>query len=336
MDLQGTETFLLGAGFSNAVHDAMPLTNDLGALVAEQLRLAGHNPSLLEDLFGGDFEAWLTHLSDGRPWLAPADVLRDRALFLEASRVIAALLTEAQLRTEYPPDWLRRLVTYWHQHQSVVLTLNYDNLVEEAIQELRFDSGGGPMHFSSTYGVPITNVRLRRAGTFGSGEAATLRFLKLHGSINWYYSGSDAPHGETIYYGDLPRGWEANGVPVVANRDTDLLVDRVPYIVPPTGFKSTFFNNETLRAQWAVGHKLCLEAGNMVVLGYSLPPSDLMMRTFLHEVTDGRSIALVNRDGAVGERFGRLLPGTRVDGETFVGDGQIQAFAERLPVTPTD
>jgi hypothetical protein len=66
-------------------------------------------------------------------------------------------------------------------------------------------------------------------------DIETLRLLKVHGSINWYYSGSDSPHGETVYEGGLTYGWDAEYVHVAGDRGLDLLVDKVPFVVPPTG-----------------------------------------------------------------------------------------------------
>ena len=32
--------------------------------------------------------------------------------------------------SDEPPDWLSRLVRYWHNERATVITLNYDTLVE--------------------------------------------------------------------------------------------------------------------------------------------------------------------------------------------------------------
>lgn len=329
------DAFLLGAGFSHAVNDEMPLTRELGLEVANELVRRGHDITLLSGLYRNDFEAWLTHLAEGRPWTSEADSLRDRAMFLDASLLVAQVIEDAQRRRAIDrPRWLSHLVTWWHQNESVVLTLNYDTIIEETVQALLLPSGGaGPVHYSSIYAVPISSSRLRRGGISEVDDQETLRLLKLHGSINWYYSGSDSPHGETVYEGGLTRGWDSKRIWAVGDRDLDLLVDKVPYVVPPTGTKSSFFNNETIRAQWSVANQFCWPC-RMVVMGYSLPEADHLMRLFIEQSVRDRALTLVDSDPNIGEHFRKLLPGFDVD-ETWVGTSDtIQRFVEGLSLIP--
>lgn len=335
MGLNGSDAFLLGAGCSHAVSESMPLTNQLGAEVAVQLARYGHDVSILTNQFGGDFEAWMTYLAEGRPWVSEADNLRDRALFLDASHSIADILERSLDRSERPA-WLSSLVQYWHQSESVVLILNYDTLIEEAFQSLApRDTHEQLIHYSSVYAIPITSAKLRRAGVLGGGDPRTMRLLKLHGSINWYYSGSTSTRGETIYEGGLTRGWGAKRTELVGDRDLNLLVDKVPYIVPPTGMKSTFFNNETIRAQWSVGQRFCRGLGSIVIIGYSLPESDRLMRTFLEESMTFRRIILVNSDPKITEHFERLLPTFEIDDRWVEGSsspGVVASYVAQLAI----
>src|ERR1700722_15905000 len=89
---QGNDAFLLGAGFSHAVSEVMPLTNALGLEIASRLTRQGHNTTLLQGLYGNNFEAWLTQLAEGRPWASEADNLRERAMFLDASSQVAEII----------------------------------------------------------------------------------------------------------------------------------------------------------------------------------------------------------------------------------------------------
>lgn len=336
--LMDSDVYLLGAGFSKAVSDEMPNTKQLGKAIAERLAQSGHDVSTLAVLFDYDFEAWLSYLAEERPWATPSDNLRNRALFLDASRLIAVQLHWDQSRISgQDRPWLNRLVRYWHRQQSVALTLNYDTLIEEAVQASLTQSSGERVHFPSIYVVPITNPMLRQAGTFGGKDPDTMRFLKLHGSTNWYYSGSDTPHGETIYYGGLTHGWDASRPEVVGDQSLDPLEDKVPYIVPPTGTKSTFFNNETIRAQWAVAERFARGQGRLVVIGYSLPESDRMMRTFLAEGLGHRPLVLVNSDPGIVHHFRKLLPHQVIEDETWVGRADVvQEFVAALPEAPED
>ena len=242
-------------------------------------------------------------LAEGRPWASEADNLRDRAMFLDASSLVGEFIRVAQRQMGQRADWLPRLVTFWHQNRSVVLILNYDTLVEQTVQDLHLRDHGELVHYTSAYAVPVTSANLRRSGVFGADpDIDTLRFLKLHSSINWYYSGSDSPHGETVYERGLTYGWDSEYIPVVGDRGLDLLV-------PPTGTKSSFFNNETIRTQWSVASEF-LRPCQLVVMGYSLPEADHLMRLFLDQTVVG-NITLVNCDPDIRARFRRLLPDPR-------------------------
>jgi hypothetical protein len=332
---QGREAFLLGAGFSCALSEAMPDTKALGRGVASRLTHAGHSTELLYGLYGGNFEAWLTQLAEGRPWVSEADNLRDRAMFLEASSLVADIIRMAQRQAGARASWLGRLVTFWHQNRSVVLTLNYDTLIEQAIDDLHLKDNGELVHYSTAYAIPVTSATMRRAGVLAQGfDIETLRLLKLHGSINWYYSGSDSPHGETVYEGGLTYGWDAEYVHVTGDRGLDLLVDKVPFVVPPTGTKSTFFNNETIRAQWSVANEF-LRGCRLVVMGYSLPEADHLMRLFLDQSVD--EITLVNSDPEIGTHFRRLLPRCQIIDEPWVtATNPIEEFVSALDVLPAE
>jgi hypothetical protein len=73
------DIFLLGAGFSRAVFNGMPLMKEL----SEGLRKTIHpiNRRLLRS--EDDLEMWLTYLAQSHPWLTEAQNLRNRAQFLE-------------------------------------------------------------------------------------------------------------------------------------------------------------------------------------------------------------------------------------------------------------
>ena len=75
------DVFVLGAGFSHAVSDAMPLTRDLTQLtaIAQIVEGADSQPERIfrekwYGLVGDDFELLLTYLSSDAPWLSEAAV----------------------------------------------------------------------------------------------------------------------------------------------------------------------------------------------------------------------------------------------------------------------
>ena len=63
------DVFILGAGFSKAIHSGMPTLADLTDEVTRRLR--GSEGSLPQPLIGleNNIEFWITYLSQRQPWL---------------------------------------------------------------------------------------------------------------------------------------------------------------------------------------------------------------------------------------------------------------------------
>jgi hypothetical protein len=312
------EVFLLGAGFSKAISDEMPLLTKL----AECVPRAEPGLDLAPNLRPEQFESWLSFLATDQAWLTEAQNLRNRALFLDvAGRVSDYISTcEDRVLTAPVPPWLLHLVQYWHENQATVITFNYDVLVEKAYTEaVRVPSspGQGDDYVSAThlYPVPVTPLNARYGSVLGAGAATTFRLLKLHGSTSWSYSGAASFFGETIYDRGVYPGWRAGRPPGHP--------DKLPLLIPPTSGKSAFFNNEFVRGQWRLAYDALLGASVVYLMGYSMPATDEMTRFLLAAtLRPGATAWIVNTD--------RQLPAhTR---ETFPGLGNLYEETSDSPV----
>lgn len=87
---------ILGAGFSRAVNDHMPLTDELGR---KAVRLAGleGDPRVPEFGQGFTFEEWLSLLADDQPQLSEAANKANGALFARLKESLAEVLTSGEL-----------------------------------------------------------------------------------------------------------------------------------------------------------------------------------------------------------------------------------------------
>jgi hypothetical protein len=119
-----------------------------------------------------------------------------------------------------------------------------------------------------------------------SRDARALPLLKLHGSLNWGYCAECKkifPWHLNSYF--ATRHWTSLGeekycLLQVANNFGGYAgyeghnhpLDRQPYIVPPTWNKSAY--RRELSPVWAAAAKEFQEAEDIIVIGYSLPPSD--------------------------------------------------------------
>lgn len=311
----------------------MPLLPDLARGVLERYPRGNYVAPDVFALIEDNFAHALSYLEHPKPWLSEADNLRHRALFLEFSAIIAELLDEALHQALAsgagpPPEWLGRLLSAWHHQRTGVITLNHDTLIETVAATLVID--GEPLWAHYIYPPLLTDARLRAGDWQPFAERATFLLLKLHGSTNWYYSGRISAFGEPIYFVHPP----APGVPEEADyrRRRRAVADKYPFLVPPIYDQSALLTHETIRAQWLQAGQLLGRARRVVCLGYSLPPSDIIMHHFLRTTLAGEGeVEVVDESPAVVENYRRALhrAGGRVRG-TFAGKGAIERFVESL------
>lgn len=318
--------FILGAGFSRAIHQDMPLLHELGAGVRSTLR--SRNISVGSDLDALDnVEHWLSLLAEPAPWLDSSEQMRNSALFVDVSRAIHEVLTAMQIKASIvsPPAWLFPLVKYWHRTQSTVITFNYDCLVELAYMDAVVpEFGSHTAQSSDPLAIPVTPAALRVAAVVGGNGSQTFKLLKLHGSVDWWYSGVRSEPSDPIYrmgwIGDFKRGI----IPFYGNWHT-LIADKVPMLIPPAATKAPFYQNRLLAAQWVQAGEALRQAAELVLIGYSAPLTDLTVTTLVTTQFSGDVIVPINPDPGVLKRSQQLgsrsAPPTVID--SFIGDDAI-------------
>jgi len=268
--------------------------------------------------FEENVELWLTYLSQPQPWLKEYENLQNRALFLMITEHIGRVLKESTRESISMdcPDWLKQLIERWQTDQSGVITLNYDTLIERAAL-------ARGMEIDDIYPVRMADVR-REAG-LGSLPAKAFDLFKLHGSVNWYYSGAASFFGEVLYAGRV-TGWGA--FDPNQERDSDMAAsDKVPLIVPPTSEKSAYFQHETLRQVWHKAAETLGGATRVYCLGYSLPITDLGIRFFLQHGSPDQKIPMyiVNIEPETTQRYQELIGTAYEIDPTYAGAG-IEKF----------
>lgn len=310
------EVFILGAGFSKAVHSSMPDLKELSSKVREKIENRGNKlPPPLPD-FENNIELWLTYLSQSQPWLKEYYNLQNRALFLHMTEIVAEILNNATKETvsQDCPNWLCSLIKFWDKNKSSVITFNYDTLIERAASKIEISK-------ESIYPVPFTDIMRERAFRLGSDTKDSFKLFKLHGSVNWYYSGSASFNGEVLYSGDISSwGEQGNELELLSMSAAS---DKVPLIVPPTTEKATYFQHETLRQIWLKASASLSAATQIYCIGYSLPITDLGIRLFLQHSrpNEKTSLIIVNKDSKVVEHYQKLLGNSyNIDG-TYAATG---------------
>lgn len=330
------DVFILGAGFSKAINDAMPTMKELSEEVIARLE---KSPFPIQDTLyalGNDVELWMTYLSQEQPWLMEEHHYRNLALAREMRRHIRDVMVECtkSSMSSPTPEWLTCLINEWASRRAIVLTLNYDTLVERATRAISVGDHRGvlaesmyPLYFSdiqSRSGVPrLVDLRIE-----------TFTYLNLHGSTNLYYSGRSDFFGETIFMSKVPA-WGTNDSGYESQSEL-ISNDKEVLIIPPVTDKLTYFNNETIRRLWKDASAALWAAPRVFVIGYSLPPEDLGMKFFLQhsQPSEGTSVYIVDENAAVVERYEEVLPKLKVQHQFAGRAGVVSDFVSEYSALP--
>ncbi|MGO9963012.1 MAG: hypothetical protein ACLPUG_06230 [Acidimicrobiales bacterium] len=288
------EVVVLGAGFSAAIGQYMPLTDQLGTDAIESAGLVS-DPNVPRGPFTKDFsfEAWLSLLADEQPHLSDAQNATNMAIFAKMREAIVSVLASAEQAVVHydAPDWLYKLLSAWHYLRSTVVSLNYDTLVEIGVHSHRLWGEGTDSRVTvrdvlrDLPPLPYTGT-----GRWGGPLAPTFRLLKLHGSLDWWWVPSDWT-GATLARVDTTSVF---GDPQSMSDETRRLVlpGREPFIVPPSATKSGYYRNPLTRELWRTAFEKLHAAERISLVGYSLPPADLVMSGMLVSAVRGRDVPI--------------------------------------------
>ncbi|MGD0985471.1 MAG: hypothetical protein ABSA65_16915 [Acidimicrobiales bacterium] len=308
---------MLGAGFSKAVAAELPITDELGA---EATRLAKVPRSRLprRAFNGGTFETWLSRLAEDQPYLSAAENLHNRGIFSDVTAALVEVLRtrEQSVFARDAPPWLFEFLSVAHHRGATLITLNYDTVVEVAVasyghwlealrRRVTPDDilGDLPPRGWPGQGAGFESVRrpIQMIGMFSGVQhqpaphGSTFRLLKLHGSLDWYWSPGDSS-GATLRrttvqsrFGAPRDDWEQR------DREAPGLE---PFIVPPTATKSAYYTNPITRWAWSHAAQAMHEAERISLVGYSFPQTDLVMSGMVADAARSRRVAfeIVNQD----------------------------------------
>ncbi len=312
------EAFILGSGFSRAAHRSMPTLADLGVSLRETLLASPKYSAMLGDRVrrllrgghvpAGNVEMWLSSLADRQPFMSQPDASLNQALFQEISRQLIDLVAQPQEGFWLSsPSWLHRLVRIWHRRRTSVVTFNYDTIVEQSMIELDAPGADGDIVAAILTQLP------RRAVTTAWGEvpSPTFRLLKLHGSLDWYWNPDDTS-GDSL----------CRLTPGVAEADARAaLAGKIPFIVPPMATKGPFYSLGLVRQLWQDAADALRVADRIVVIGYSVPLTDLATTAMLsQEANPEAEWHIVDpQAAAVHERLAQLgIPPNRIQNHPSV------------------
>lgn len=296
------DVFFLGAGFSKFIVPNMPLMYDLGNhIVKNEYLKEFHNSEFVKTK---NVESFMSYLSEEYPFESESVQLRKKAAFKDVSGLIFDLIGSYGTVCEADNVDVLSLMGAIIERKVPLITLNYDLILEGCIKR-KLNFMGRSFEVLDSYPAPFTSLASRSGlGAMSNYPKDQPKIYKLHGSINWFYSGRSSYYGESIFVRSEGALW-------------DLRADKVPLIIPPTYSKTSYFNNETIRHLWTSAAKEIVAAERVILFGYSFPSSDSVVKTMLQNCIRAEAeIVVVNPDSNVLERVRSYFPDNNVSGKS--------------------
>lgn len=283
------DIFFLGSGFSKAIDDTYPtlkgLTESILGVKYEKESVKNHYYEVSEPI-KDNIENLLTYLINELPWKSEVQKSADKALYLDITNKIASYFKSKKtnidiaLSNQYTKDF----IDFIHKNKCTCITLNYDTLLEDLLYDVSDESykTGNP-NYKVFYKFAINSVADREPLGYGLVDFDTdfertkmPSIIKLHGSVNWLYSGVSI--NDPLYC-------------LQGNESQYLYQDLVPFIVPPTLDKTNSYNHAVLKSLWKNAYDEMLHADNIFIYGFSFPMSDLSIKYLFQSVLSNNSKA---------------------------------------------
>ena len=268
------DAFLLGAGFSKAVWPTMPTMHELFQRLKLLIEQVDGFSEEAYDYASGNVETLLTYYAIPSPSDDPIEVLRKRRVTTLLEQKIGSVLQFHEKTVDLDASGMKlgkKLVGKWMEERSHVLTTNYDTLVE------RLTGAFDDTLVSDLYPIPVVpSQAITGHNPYGTViNSKAMRLYKLHGSVSWYKTHGESSSDPIYGYCDFIDGLRS---------PEKLLGDKRRFIAPPVHDKSTLLSHESMRNLWRRAKKDALAtADSLYVIGYSLPETDMAMRTLLWE-----------------------------------------------------
>ncbi|MWV47850.1 hypothetical protein GRS96_01005 [Rathayibacter sp. VKM Ac-2803] len=284
----------------------MPVTDQLGREI--ERRLEGEVAFDLRD--DQTFEEWLTLQLTPLPFL-PSYVNAHRAA--SATRVISEIASVLDARSDAAaaaeiPAWLNALVQLWSAEGALVITFNYDLLVERAATHAQMTSRAGHViHYGEELVFPAPPVTTAQyAGDTGLDHTSgSFQLLKMHGSLNWFGSGSTSGSADLLRSRDK-RGF-AGRTAMIADVDYSGLRQLDRYLIPPMTSKDGYYSSSLMTSIWREAGVAIAEASELFILGYSLPREDRVVGELVAGLSSDVTVQVVDLDPGSVERSSGII-----------------------------
>jgi len=344
----GQTVYFLGAGASRADFAEIPLMDDL---LDEMLRCGSAPEILLDflaDLFGPEclrssveapprprIDDLFTVIDTSLSGRSPSAAGRSREQLMEVRRHLIASIGQSIARST-GAGWGRIATQFARalpERGSCIVSTNYDVVMDNALLERK------PRNVN--YGVPVREAVYRSDG-FPQGRfdeihhikpmpdsqaiirSGNIPLLKLNGSLNWLY----CPRCDEL---DITLRQGRGGLSILDEPDLVRCCSESctsPYqtlLVGPS--LEQRYEHRVLRDIWRKAESALAAASRLVIIGYSMPEADYLVRAMLARAFSHRSqdVTVVTKvDGGsdrslLERRFRRVFAYCRLEVDGFAG-----------------
>ncbi|MFP4015285.1 MAG: hypothetical protein ACLFVQ_14445 [Chitinispirillaceae bacterium] len=276
--------FILGAGFSKSFSPGMPVISDLSDVLFND----DNNTDYAElRSFASRYYEASNHLQDTRDIENVATVILNKKIFkndIERHRFqilryqLLKLVHHQTKNHRLEPgcrDQLTRFVSFCRNSSSLLITFNYDLLVEAC----------------SDVSYGIVNKYQSQIHPTGTGTD----YIKLHGSLNWFRAKG-------------AQRTDINSVYRVDELDEHFSIHRfdIPVFIPMAHAKETFLDGTLFSTLWAQAIYHLEQASEIVLIGYSFPLTDIENLYFILNFIRKISRIVIYFENAADSRLERL------------------------------
>lgn len=282
------DSFVLGAGFSKAIFNKMPLISDFIKII-DRIDLPDEYKTIT------NFEELLSALIADYPWKTLSEKHLHESKYYEITKLLSESINEIECNIvkENVPSWAFKIVRYFLINSKKVITFNYDTLIERILSDT-LNKTREINELLNIYQSSIINIRSRNDFTWGNiNSTSDMQLIKIHGSLNWYYS----PRSQQTNFYYTPIYKFTNKYVDENNAAKYALKDLECFIIPPIHDKNNLFDSGFVYSLWKDFRKIISNSTQLYFIGYSLPESDFYLNHFLSTYTNKDcEIFIVNID----------------------------------------
>jgi hypothetical protein len=200
---------------------------------------------------------------------------------------------------------------------DAVISFNYDILMDNALRNSNMLTDSG-------YLFPLQKVSDNGHWRRPEETTSDVTLLKLHGSMNWLHCINCNSY--LLMRSGKIGSWDASLPKLCPNCQEPASFERV--IIPPVLTKD--YSSQPIDYLWRQAGKCVSRARDIVILGYSLPPTDFATEALLrialpYSLQKKIRFTIVNRDRKVFERFSETFSSSKIEWKS-----SLEAYLDTL------